>query len=66
MLGLLIEAVVVAVVLALILVVLNQVYPVGDNMRILVLGLIAGVITHLGFELVGGNRWYCMYGYACQ
>ena len=66
MLGLLIEAVVVAVVLALILVVLNQVYPVGDNMRVLVLGLIAGVITHLGFELVGGNRWYCMYGYACQ
>lgn len=66
MFGLLIEAVVVSVVLAIILLLLNQVYPIGDNMRVFIMGLIAGVITHLGFELVGGNKWYCLNGFACQ
>lgn len=66
MFGLLIEAVVVSVVLAIILLLLNQVYPIGDNMRVFIMGLMAGVITHLGFELVGGNKWYCLNGFACQ
>lgn len=24
-----------------------------------------GVIIHLGFEVAGGNAWYCMHGAAC-
>lgn len=27
---------------------------------------LTGVLTHLGFELVGGNTWYCKNGVACK
>jgi hypothetical protein len=27
---------------------------------------LTGVLTHLGFELLGGNTWYCKNGVACK
>ncbi len=27
---------------------------------------LTGVVTHLGFEFVGGNTWYCKNGVACK
>ena len=27
---------------------------------------LTGVLTHLGFEFVGGNTWYCKNGVACK
>lgn len=27
---------------------------------------LTGALTHLGFELVGGNTWYCKNGSACK
>ena len=27
---------------------------------------LTGVVTHLLFEFIGGNRWYCKHGFACQ
>lgn len=26
----------------------------------------AGALIHLGFELAGGNSWYCVHGAACR
>ena len=35
--------------------------------RVMELSLfLSGVLTHLLFELVGGNTWYCKNGVACQ
>ena len=25
-----------------------------------------GVVTHILFELMGGNKWYCKNGFACK
>ena len=27
---------------------------------------LSGALTHLIFEFVGGNKWYCKNGYACK
>ena len=27
---------------------------------------LAGVLTHLVFELIGANKWYCKHGNACS
>lgn len=27
---------------------------------------LTGVITHLLFEAIGGNKWYCKHGNACK
>lgn len=32
----------------------------------LLVGTIVGTITHLGFEAMGLNKYYCEHGYACK
>ncbi len=27
---------------------------------------LTGTVTHLLFDLLGGNKWYCKNGYACK
>jgi cell division protein FtsW (lipid II flippase) len=27
---------------------------------------VTGVVLHIGFEILGANKWYCKYGNACQ
>lgn len=66
---LLIEAIVVAVVLLLIGTVIKMIL---DKMNMFksqynnqLTLLISGVLTHLLFELVGANKYYCKHGGAC-
>jgi hypothetical protein len=40
--------------------------PASTLTRTLVRGFIIGIIIHLGFEIVGGNTWYCTHGAACM
>lgn len=66
---LIIEAIVVAVVLLLIGTVIKMIL---DKMNIFksqynnqLTLLISGALTHLLFELIGGNKYYCKHGGAC-
>lgn len=61
------EAIVVGVVLSILLVVTTSVVPLHQEniARTSIVGFVLGVVTHLGFELVGANAWYCRQGAAC-
>lgn len=61
-----IEALVVGIILAIILVIMCKVLPHDSDKNIAIIGLVSGVLTHLLFEFAGGNKWYCDNGYACQ
>lgn len=61
-----IEATVVGLVLAGALVAAMQVFKPVSTSQLALLGFALGVLVHLGFEVGGGNAWYCKYGAACS
>lgn len=62
-----IEAGVVALVTAIALgLAVHFVGPVMSTVQAGIYGLVIGALIHLGFEVLGGNRWYCANGAACK
>jgi hypothetical protein len=60
------EAAVVAVVTAVALAFAVAVTgPIGSVRKALLVGLVMGAAIHVGFELLGGNSYYCSFGAAC-
>ena len=68
MIQVLLEALVVGLVLAVIVTVLKTVVKIDlNNLYILIPSMILiGSLVHIGFEITGGNAYYCEYGSACQ
>jgi outer membrane biosynthesis protein TonB len=64
--SLLIEALVVGAVLAAILSSWIVVSPLDGPSHAAYVGFIVGMLTHIGFELIGANRWYCKNGASCK
>lgn len=64
--SLLLEAIVVGAVLAAILSSWIVMSPMNGPRDAAYVGFIVGMLTHIGFELVGANRWYCRNGASCQ
>ena len=54
----LVEAAVVGAVLAAV----GQLYELDVHWKLFV----AGVLIHIGFEMLGFNKWYCKHGAACK
>ena len=63
--GLAFEAIVVGIVLAAALMCASAFVPLTSPLTVAGVGFAVGVAVHLGFELVGGNVWYCRHGAAC-
>jgi hypothetical protein len=61
-----IEAFVVGIVLALGMVMTSFVHWPSTRLGLFAWGLVLGVLVHVGFELAGGNLWYCSHGFACR
>lgn len=60
------EAAVVAVVTAVALAFAVAVTgPISSVRKALLVGLVMGAAVHIGFELLGGNLYYCSFGAAC-
>ena len=57
-----VEAVAVGFILIVLWVLLRPLMPTSDIWSLFILG--AGV--HLGFEIMGANKWYCANGAACR
>ena len=36
------------------------------NKTLLIIFFLSGSLTHLLFEFLGGNKWYCKNGFACK
>lgn len=65
--GLLVEVVAVVLVVIVILCILVAMgIHVTDYKSAMLVGVITGVLTHLGFEAAGLNKYYCENGYACR
>jgi hypothetical protein len=65
--GLLFEAIVVGVVLALALaLVVSTSGPIVTVYHALIVGFATGIVVHLGFEVSGANAAYCEIGAACR
>ena len=60
------EAIVVGIITALALVSAFTIVHPQTPTQLLATGFIIGVLIHLGFEIAGGNAWYCKYGSACS
>ncbi len=60
------EALVVGAALALCLAVLVRYAPLRSPRDAAIAGFLLGAALHLGFELSGANRWYCVHGNACR
>ena len=60
------EAAVVGAMLAVIMLIANSVYPLKSATSILAVSFVVGVLFHLGCEVTGINKWYCVHGAACS
>lgn len=59
------EAMVVGAVLAAALLAASRLVPLRAPATVATVGFVVGVLVHVGFELAGGNAWYCRHGAAC-
>lgn len=79
MIGLLIEALVVGILLVivgyLITIAINKLFNknlsdsfinLKKNRTFIIILFLSGSLTHLLFELLGSNKWYCKNGHACK
>ena len=79
MIKLLIEAIIVGIIVVIIGLMVNKFvkivmgkkvpstcYVLHDSKIIVTVFFLTGSLTHLLFELLGGNRWYCNNGVACR
>ena len=62
---LLIEAFVVGFVLVIIGKVVNN-FKLNKSFHFELTLFLSGMLTHIGFELLGFNKWYCINGTACK
>ena len=60
----LIEALVVGLVFAILVLIAS--FAFGSSANPAILGFVSGFIGHLVFEAVGANKWYCANGAACK
>jgi uncharacterized membrane protein len=70
---LLIEALVISVLVVILGVLLNKIIKkinifknFKNKYHLEITLFLTGLITHIGFELFGGNRYYCKHGAACS
>jgi hypothetical protein len=62
---LLIEAFVVGIVLVIFGKVVNNL-KLNKSFHFELTLFLSGMLTHIGFELSGFNKWYCIHGNACK
>lgn len=57
----LVEAFVVGVTFALLVVLVSYIIPPSSMPNLILIGFLAGVLGHLLFEVLGLNKYYCSY-----
>lgn len=62
----LLEALIVGGILGAMMSVAVILYPIDGPQTAAWMGIILGMLTHLGFEVTKANRWYCQNGAACH